>query len=85
MVDRRHSLEGIPKKKVFGGNEYLLRDSYRTKKDADYEARHLRTTLGDRARVVKVRNLAFPYAVYYRPIKGWKTPKQSMWKSRREK
>lgn len=83
MIDRRHSLEDIPKKKVFGGNEYLLRDSFRTQKDADYEAHHLRTILRDRARVVKVRNLAFPYAVYYRPRGGWKTPKKSYWRSRR--
>jgi len=81
--DRRHSLN-LPKKKIFGKNEYLLHNGYRSQLLADQAASLLRAK-DFRARVVKVASLAFPYAVYYRPIKGWKTPKQRVWSSRRGK
>lgn len=72
MVDKRHSLE-ITKSKIFGGHEYLLVDAYKTKAKAEEVIKGLRDESPPRwrARLIKSRSLAYPYAVYYRPIHGW--------------
>ena len=72
MVDQRHSLE-ITKVKIFGGHEYILHDAYKTKASAEEQVKRFRDNVPPRwrARLVKSRSLAYPYAVYYRPIHGW--------------
>jgi hypothetical protein len=80
MTDRRHSID-LPKTKKFGGQEYKLYDGYKTIERAKETAIWLRdktaTILPWRTRIVKTRSLAFPYAVYYRPVHGWNKPKKA--------
>ena len=65
---------GIPKKKEFGGNLYILHNAYRTKVDAEHAVEILRSGGRFRARIYKSMHLAFPYSVYYRPVANWKAP-----------